>query len=487
MARKRKVDRPLRKDVRFLGEVLGEVLVAHEGERLFYLEEEIRKLSIARRRGPKAERQPIEDRLRAIVRSLTLHDAEVVTRAFAAYFQLVNLAEQHHRIRRARAHAQDPDSPPQPGSIEAVLHQAREAGVSAERMREALRSLRVVLTFTAHPTQATRRTVLEKIYRIAQELEQRDRCSMTPLEAARSLATIREQVGILWQTSEVRTRRPTVASEVENILWYVENVLWEVVTELSDAIADAFERVYGEPLGEAVSPVRIHSWAGGDMDGNPSVTPEIVEDTIRVHRSRALRLLLEEVERLGRELSQSSRRLPPSAELLESLRRDREAIPGLKRAPGEEAEPWREKLRYVEARLRASLALVEARRVGAAEAGLVPLPPTGLAPQPFFAAGFPPYGDCNELLDDLELLYRSLGGEEGASRRAPRLARADSGPLLRPGRGGARTARGGQRRAGGLGLDRGEGAEDGRGASGSFPPCGGWGIWRAREPIPARP
>src|SRR5690606_5695575 len=103
------------------------------------------------RAAPRAEGRAPADRghLRAIVRSLTLHDAEVVTRAFAGYFQLVNLAEQHHRIRRARAHAQDPDSPPQPGSIEAVLHQAREAGVSAERMREALRSLRVVLTFTA--------------------------------------------------------------------------------------------------------------------------------------------------------------------------------------------------------------------------------------------------------------------------------------------------------------------------------------------------
>src|SRR5690606_13388180 len=222
--------------------------------------------------------------------------------------------------------------------------------------REALEGLQVILTFTAHPTQATRSTILEKIYRIAQELELRDRMTMTPQEKARSLQRIREQVGILWQTSEVRSERPTVASEVKNILWYVENVLWESIADLPDAISAAFERVYDEPLGASISPVRIHSWAGGDMDGNPMVTAPIVEDTIRVHRSRALMLLLDEVRKLGRELSQSSRFLPPSEELLASLEADRAAMPSI---CGATTEPWREKLRFVEARLRASLAVVE--------------------------------------------------------------------------------------------------------------------------------
>lgn len=427
MTRKRKVDLPLRRDVRFLGEVLGEALVAHEGERLFLLEEEIRKLAILRRRGPRQERPLVEERLRAIVRGLSLEDAEVVTRAFAAYFQLVNLAEQHHRIRRARAYAMDPETPPQRGSIEAILAQACERGVSAARAREALRELRVVLTFTAHPTQATRRTVLEKIYRIAQELEVRDRCALTPLEEAKSLATIREQVGILWQTSEVRSQRPTVASEVKNILWYVENVLWNVIADLPDAIAAAFERVYGEPLGIPVSPVHVHSWAGGDMDGNPNVTASIVEDTLRVHRSRALTLLLHEVERLGRELSQSSRLATPSTELVRSLERDREAMPQIARPVGEVGEPWREKLRFVEARLRASLAQVESRRARATEAAPTPvgLAPTGLAPRtvPVPVGGIPPYTDCHELLDDLGVLFRSLGGVAGKITGARQVAR----------------------------------------------------------------
>lgn len=273
MPRKRKVDLPLRRDVRLLGEVLGEVLRAQSGERLFLLEEEIRKLAILRRRGPPRQRELCEQRLREVLADLSQGEAEAIVRAFAAYFQLVNLAEQHHRIRRARAHALDPEAPPQRGSLEAAFREAKEKGITAARLREVLAGLRVVLTFTAHPTQATRRTVLEKIDRIARELERRDRMVMTPLERARSVRSIREQVGILWQTREVRGERPTVASEVKNVLWYVENVLWDVLGDLPDAIADAFERVYGEPLGIAVAPVRIHSWAGGDMDGNPLVTP----------------------------------------------------------------------------------------------------------------------------------------------------------------------------------------------------------------------
>lgn len=426
MVRKRKVDLPLRRDVRFLGEILGEVLRAHAGERLFHLEEEIRKLAIARRRGPRQKRPLCEERLREALGELSHEDAEGIVRAFGAYFQLVNLAEQHHRIRRARAHALEPDEPPQRGSLEAVLREAKEKGVSADRAREALEGLQVILTFTAHPTQATRRTILEKIYRIAQELELRDRMTMTPQEKARSLQRIREQVGILWQTSEVRSERPTVASEVKNILWYVENVLWESIADLPDAISAAFERVYDEPLGASISPVRIHSWAGGDMDGNPMVTAPIVEDTIRVHRSRALMLLLDEVRKLGRELSQSSRFLPPSEELLASLEADRAAMPSI---CGATTEPWREKLRFVEARLRASLAVVESRRARATDSPRTPFPmaPTGLAPRPFasaFAELPPPYLRCDELIDDLRLVYRSLGGEEGelsGSRRVARL------------------------------------------------------------------
>lgn len=417
MARKRKVDRPLRDDVRFLGEVLGQVLVDAEGEGLFLLEEEIRRLSIARRRGPKEARGQAAERLEAILENLSSREAEAIVRAFSTYFQLVNLAEQHHRIRRGRAYAQDPDAPPQRGSLEATLRLAKERGVDAAQARAALSSLHVVLTFTAHPTQATRRTVLEKIYRVARELEHRDRCTLTPIEAAESAATIREQVGILWRTNELRSEKPTVADEVKNILWYVESVLWQVAAELPVAMEAAFEAVYGEPLGVDVSPLRIHSWAGGDMDGNPLVTPQVVEDTIRVHRSRGIMLLLGEVGRLGTELSQSRRHMEVDEELQASLERDRAAMPliAARAGRGGEGEPVREKLRYVEARLAASLALVESRRARAVEAPKTPLPlaRTGLAPRPTASPAAelpPPYTRGEELLEELELIHRALQG-----------------------------------------------------------------------------
>src|SRR5690606_32629086 len=132
-----KVDRPLRRDVRFLGRLLGEVLVEQEGADLFELEEEVRRLAIRRRRGPREGRAQAEHELARLLEALPIEKAEPVIRAFATYFSLASLAERHPRIRRARAHAREGDAP-QRGSLAAVLEQARAAGVSAERVREAI-------------------------------------------------------------------------------------------------------------------------------------------------------------------------------------------------------------------------------------------------------------------------------------------------------------------------------------------------------------
>jgi phosphoenolpyruvate carboxylase len=286
----------------------------------------------------------------------------------------VNLAEQHHRIRRARAHAVDPASPPQRGSLEATLLALRQAGIPADRAREALRGLEVTLTLTAHPTEAARRTVLEKLYRIARRLEEGDRCRLTPAEQERSLAAIREEVTALWQTDEVRRERPSVGDEVKNVAWYIEEILWDLLPELSDRIARAFARAYGEPLGpaegpahaesrpvSAESPLRIHSWVGGDMDGNPLVTPDVLADALLAYRVRGLRRLLAGARDLGGALSQSSRHVTPPPALLASLDEDAAAMPGVAahHAPRTEGEPWRRKMRFIEARLAATLALAE--------------------------------------------------------------------------------------------------------------------------------
>ncbi|QSQ25120.1 phosphoenolpyruvate carboxylase [Pyxidicoccus parkwayensis] len=399
MARLRALDPPLRRDVRLLGRLLGEVLVEQEGQALFDLEEEVRRLAIQRRRGPVAGRRAAAAKLAEVLERLPVERAEPVLRAFSVYFQLVNLAEQHHRIRRAREHARSTESQPQRGSLEATLLTLKTAGVPAERVREAIRAMRVTLTLTAHPTQAVRRTLLEKLYRMAGFLEERDRCELTPRESADNLESLREEITSLWETDELRRERPTVGDEVKNILWYVEEVLAEQIALVPELMDWAFERAYGEPLGPAGTPVRVHSWVGGDMDGNPLVTPEVFADTLRAHRARGLRLLLRELEELGGRLSQSSRHAKPSEELEASLARDAAELPEAERRLGPRTigEPWRRKLRFIEERLQRALSHVTAQRAGET------------APMPAGA-----YRTPEALLSDLDLMARSLEEAKGA-------------------------------------------------------------------------
>jgi phosphoenolpyruvate carboxylase len=389
----RHVDPQLRRDVRLLGRLLGEVLIEQEGQALFDLEERVRRLSIQRRRGPKSERRAAASELAALLREMPLERAEPVLRAFSTYFRLANLAEQHHRIRRTREHASGGGQGPQRGSLDAVMQSLKQAGIPASRVREMIVSMRVTLTLTAHPTQAARRTVLQKVYHLARLLEERDRGHLTPREKADTLQSMREEITALWQTDELRRERPTVGDEVKNVLWYVEEVLAEQLALMPETLDWSFERAYGEPLGVLATPVRLHSWVGGDMDGNPLVTPEVLADTLRAHRARGLRALLGEVYRLGWVLTQSEPHAYVSKELRASLEKDAAELPEVMARYGSRTtgEPWRRKLRFMEARLQAALVYVEGRRAGRTEA----LAPTA-------------YRSPAEMLSDLELLERSL-------------------------------------------------------------------------------
>jgi phosphoenolpyruvate carboxylase len=416
----RRPDSALRRDVRFLGRLLGEVLVEQEGRELFDVEERIRRLAIARRRGPREERARAAAELREVLSAMPLAQTEPVIRAFSHYFQLVNLAEQHHRIRRTRAHEMTPGAPPQPRSLAAVLQTARTSGIPAAQVRAAMASLRVTLAFTAHPTQATRRTILEKLYRIAYLLEQRDQTRQTPRERRETTALIREEITALWQTDDVRHDRPSVGDEVKNVLWYVEEILSPLLPALPERMVEAFANAYGARPAEPLSPLRIHSWVGGDMDGNPLVTPDVFEDTMRVHLGRGLLSLLQDVRELGAALSQSTRHVDPPEALLASIAQDAARLPRVAARDGTRAagEPWRQKLAFVEARLAATLAHAEARRgqrpleralsVGERDANAL----TGV-----------PYAGPEELVADLTLVAASLAGA-GAEHAGARRARA---------------------------------------------------------------
>ena len=371
MATRPTPDPLLRADVRLLGELLGEVIREQEGPELLALEEDIRTLAVARRRGPKRGRAEAAEKLVQRLSALRPEQAEPVVRAFATWFQLVNLAEQHQRLRRTRA--QEFSGEVVRGSVEAALVALRDAGVSAARVREALMRLRITLTLTAHPTQSVRRTVLQRLYDLERHLSERDRCELTPREKESFVRSLREDLTVLWQTDELRRERPEVGDEVKTALFYSEEILLEAIPDFTDDVALAFGRVFGEALGHLPVPVRLHSWAGGDMDGNPRVTPEVLEDTLGAHRVRGLERLLRQVQRLGRELSQSERRVPVLPELEAHNAAEAARLPRVdaEQRARTQGEPFRRALRFIQARLEYTLAGARQRRQDPS----APLPP----------------------------------------------------------------------------------------------------------------
>ena len=350
----------LRKDVSFLGRVLGDTLLEQEGERLFDIEEMIRALSKERR----AKEHGAEERLETVVHALDIDLAERVARAFTHYFQLVNLAEQHHRTRRRRDYARAGEA--QPGSFEVVLGEL--AGkVSASSFAALLERTTVELVFTAHPSEAQRRTVLEKHRRLVSLLARRERAELTPAETADVERAIREEIATLWQTDEIRQEKPRVGDEVKNVLFYLEEIIFPLIPRFYRAFDEAYARAYRKSDATAPSVLRFGSWVGADMDGNPNVTPAVAVDTALAQATRLLELYIHAVEALGASLSQSTRRVGVANELTASFEVDRAAMPNLAAVieTKTEHEPYRRKTSYMAERLRATRqALLDVREHG---------------------------------------------------------------------------------------------------------------------------
>jgi phosphoenolpyruvate carboxylase len=386
---------PLRRDVRTLGHLLGEMLVEQEGRAFFDLEEHIRALAKLGRNATGDARAEARSALRAAIRELDVERAERVVRAFAHYFQLVNLAEQHHRVRRGHEH--DRAGEVEPGSLSA-LSRVLAQRVPRGELEALLAGASIELVLTAHPTEAQRRTVLDKHRAIAELLERHDRVAFSPAEERELRRALREEVTVLWQTDEIRHERPRVGDEVKNALFYLEEVLYPLVPRTFERLEEAIGAAYG--IAVAVPPVlHFGSWVGADMDGNPNVTPEVAIDTAMAHAARAVALHLREVQRLGARLSQSTRRVAVTDELLASLERDRSAH--RERADEVEArtrdEPYRRKLRWIEAKLAAAReAFVASRASGGRTTTLL------------FG-----YSAPEQLVEDLGVIERSLATHAG--------------------------------------------------------------------------
>ncbi len=327
--------KPLREDVRLLGELLGETLRAREGDVLFGRVEEVRALAKRAHAGDPAAFEELADRLS----DLPISETVPIARAFAHFLTLANIAEQHHRIRRRRDYARDPERHPQPGSCADAFARWRAGGLSRDALADAVRSLRIELVLTAHPTEIVRRTLLQTHRRIADELAVRDRADLTPEESDASLNALRREIATVWQTDEVRDRAVSPLDEVRGALAVFEQTLWEALPRYVRQI----DRAIGEPLPLEAAPLRFGSWIGGDRDGNPNVTPEITRRATWMARWVAADLYAREIEALRSELSIGT----ASDELREIV--------------GDAPEPYRALLRDVSARLADTRAYTAAR------------------------------------------------------------------------------------------------------------------------------
>jgi phosphoenolpyruvate carboxylase len=317
---------PLRRDVRSLGRLLGRVLVEQEGERLYDVVEELRRLLIQHREQVRSQLNPGCDgaqmvKAREIVAALDLKHAHRITKAFAIYFELANLAETNHRKRRRRAASLHTEQPALAGSFRGTLRRMCAAGITAEEAMGWLRKVRVVPVFTAHPTEVARRTVLQKRRRIAQQLERLDHLPLAADEAGHRETAILAEITSLWQTDEVRVEKPLVTDEIRMGLDHYPMSIFEGLPRLYAELADSFSEVYGIALNEQDLPELLHfgSWIGGDRDGNPFVTPATTQEALERARNTIVDHYIAELARVSNQLSTSTQQRGVSDELRSRL------------------------------------------------------------------------------------------------------------------------------------------------------------------------
>jgi phosphoenolpyruvate carboxylase len=310
-------------EIRRLGHILGDTIVKLEGKAIFDLEEKLRLLAKSSRAGDAAA----ERELRAAVQQLTVGEAARMAMAFTVYFELVNLAEETHRVRllrrRRRAQYSVPGTPPMKESIWAALRELQAKGVPAETVQAILDKLSIELVFTAHPTEAKRRTMLNKLQRLAQRLHNPEALIEDEITGVANPRALEREVTSLWLTDRSRSARPEVTDEVLTGLWYFDTTLWQTIPLLQDEL----ERALADTYPAVKAPTRwitFGSWMGGDRDGNPNVTPGVTANTLMLHRKLALQKLSLSLRELSRLLSVSSRLDAISPELEQWLKADKD-------------------------------------------------------------------------------------------------------------------------------------------------------------------
>lgn len=354
----RREDLPLNENVRWLASALGRVILHFEGQQAFDAVEDLRIRCRARRKGEEGASNL--DELLAHVDALPLEVAVPVARAFTLFFLLINTAEQVHRVRRRRVHELESSESSQPASLDWCFAQLKEQGHSAEDVAHAIASLDVRPVLTAHPTEATRRTILSQQGRIAHTLLERD--NKGEAERGQLDRELEAEIELLWLTSELRRDRPRVMDEVSTVQWYLEDRLMTAYARVTDRLQERFQAHFDKPLVKP-RPLSVGSWVGGDRDGNPFVTPEVTMATARQNAHGVVRQYIDSTRQLFKRLSLSNSIRPVPEELRESIRQDAQLLPSVQETHGrlERDEPIRLKLQFIRARLEQTRDLLVAR------------------------------------------------------------------------------------------------------------------------------
>jgi len=308
-------DKPLRDDVRVLGALVGEMLAEQEGGDFLQLVEAVRRTAIQRREGKPGASTSLDN----LLAGMDVTTAGRLVRAFTTYFQVVNLAEKVHRIRRRRDYLRRGEKA-QPGGLLAVMREFKPRPF--DEIMQTLKSLSIEPVMTAHPTESTRRTLLEKEQLILRRLVERLDPSRTPEEEMAALERIRAAVTSNWQTEMYPEQRLSVKNEMEHVLFYITDVLYRVVPPFYENLYQALDSNWDDVPKRSL-PTLLHfgSWVGGDMDGNPNVDAHTIRRSLEYHRREIIRKYLPEMHSLSRFLSQSLTEVSASQEVMGQLDR----------------------------------------------------------------------------------------------------------------------------------------------------------------------
>ena len=378
-------DAELRADIRRLGHQLGRTLVRQHGRELLESVERVRALSSRLRRSN--TQKEVSRELTELLRETDLEEAMRLVRAFTVYFHLANVTEQVHRVEDHNARGASEGR-----RFDHTLSSMVDNGISPHEIASLVNRAQLKPVFTAHPTEASRRTILEKLAEIADATESRGDRRRSDADRARIDRRVDELIEAIWQTDEIRSEKPDPFDEARFVLYYLGQTIEESIPVLLDDI-DAAMTSIGSSLDAAHVPIRFGSWVGGDRDGNPYVTPEITESVLTLQRHKALDILIAETDRAARELSMSSAVIGISDRLTEFLDAHRAPFADVL-AHTRPSEPYRQ------------AAVIAHRRLAEARDG-----------------GDRAYANPEEFINDLRIMDASLRANEGRLLADGRLAR----------------------------------------------------------------